>query len=555
MTRIGGVAASLLLAFTTAAHAYTLVTTDPNNGTPRRWSGASPSILFEINQDAAGPLPNLEAGSDAVAAIGRALQTWPAVSNIDFTSRMTSVESVGGDDVNLITLKDTTANRMAIEMAGGPLGLALVRSQGNNLVEADVVFNPQQFFSTLRNTDGDLVQGGFNDIEAVAAHELGHAIGLHHTGVESATMWSLAAVGQRTLDADDRAGARALYPIGPAGRIRGQVTIGPTPAFGAHVVALKDGRVAASALTLVNGNYVIDGLEPGNYLLYVEPLDGPHASVPDDPCLRIGNLAGAGIYNNAVLHTQFITTFFPSNETPTGVQVAAGAETVASFSPAQGNSALNPTLIGPAMISGGGVSFSVGGIATEVVRHQRQAIAVVGPGLDTLLAPNITFAGAEFGIVGSSLRHLSINCNGNDLPALVFEVDVPEFTLSGGLSLLLRRGGDVSTMTGAVDVRGIEPPTPTPIATATATQPLPTATQPLPTATQAPPTPTRTPGGVCVGDCDGNGTVTVDEIVTMVNIALGNVPVTECEAGDSDGSGTVTVDEILTAIQNALNGC
>jgi hypothetical protein len=49
--------------------------------------------------------------------------------------------------------------------------------------------------------------------------------------------------------------------------------------------------------------------------------------------------------------------------------------------------------------------------------------------------------------------------------------------------------------------------------------------------------------------------VTVDEIVIMVNVALGNRPIEDCEAGDPDGSRTVTVDELVTAIQNALNGC
>jgi hypothetical protein len=62
-----------------------------------------------------------------------------------------------------------------------------------------------------------------------------------------------------------------------------------------------------------------------------------------------------------------------------------------------------------------------------------------------------------------------------------------------------------------------------------------------------------TPG--CVGDCNGDGSVTVDEIVTMVNIALGMANVSTCTAGDSDGSGSITVDEIITATNNALNGC
>lgn len=59
----------------------------------------------------------------------------------------------------------------------------------------------------------------------------------------------------------------------------------------------------------------------------------------------------------------------------------------------------------------------------------------------------------------------------------------------------------------------------------------------------------------CVGDCNGDGSVTVEEIVLMVNIALGNRPVSDCTAGDRDGSGEVTVDEIVAAVNNALGEC
>jgi hypothetical protein len=69
-------------------------------------------------------------------------------------------------------------------------------------------------------------------------------------------------------------------------------------------------------------------------------------------------------------------------------------------------------------------------------------------------------------------------------------------------------------------------------------------------------TPTNTPAPTpCVGDCDGKGQVTVDEILTMVNIALGNTPISACEAGDANHDGQITVDEILTAVNNALDGC
>ncbi|MFI5397806.1 MAG: hypothetical protein ACHQ9S_19900 [Candidatus Binatia bacterium] len=59
----------------------------------------------------------------------------------------------------------------------------------------------------------------------------------------------------------------------------------------------------------------------------------------------------------------------------------------------------------------------------------------------------------------------------------------------------------------------------------------------------------------CVGNCNFTSGVTVDEILTMVNIALGNTPIASCEAGDANGDGRITVDEILTGVNNALKGC
>jgi hypothetical protein len=41
----------------------------------------------------------------------------------------------------------------------------------------------------------------------------------------------------------------------------------------------------------------------------------------------------------------------------------------------------------------------------------------------------------------------------------------------------------------------------------------------------------------------------------MLNIALGNTKLLDCEATDANRDGQVTVDEILTAVNNALNGC
>jgi subtilase family serine protease len=59
----------------------------------------------------------------------------------------------------------------------------------------------------------------------------------------------------------------------------------------------------------------------------------------------------------------------------------------------------------------------------------------------------------------------------------------------------------------------------------------------------------------CPGDCNGDGVVTIDEIVTGVNIALGATPLSQCPGLDANGDGVVTVDELLEAVSRALNGC
>src|SRR5512144_2279746 len=59
----------------------------------------------------------------------------------------------------------------------------------------------------------------------------------------------------------------------------------------------------------------------------------------------------------------------------------------------------------------------------------------------------------------------------------------------------------------------------------------------------------------CVGDCDGGGSVTVDEIVTGVNIALGSLSLDRCPSFDCARHGVVTVDCLIKAVNAVLNGC
>ncbi|MCX8071731.1 MAG: hypothetical protein N3C12_04695 [Candidatus Binatia bacterium] len=59
----------------------------------------------------------------------------------------------------------------------------------------------------------------------------------------------------------------------------------------------------------------------------------------------------------------------------------------------------------------------------------------------------------------------------------------------------------------------------------------------------------------CVGDCNRDQEVTIDELVTMVNIALGAQPLSTCTAGDGNGDGEITIEEIIAGVNHALTGC
>ncbi len=54
----------------------------------------------------------------------------------------------------------------------------------------------------------------------------------------------------------------------------------------------------------------------------------------------------------------------------------------------------------------------------------------------------------------------------------------------------------------------------------------------------------------CAGDCNGDGMVTIDELITAVNVDLGKAPADACPAGTCN-----TVDCLVHIIDNILYGC
>jgi hypothetical protein len=112
----------------------------------------------------------------------------------------------------------------------------------------------------------------------------------------------------------------------------------------------------------------------------------------------------------------------------------------------------------------------------------------------------------------------------------------------------------------------------TPFGTATPTVDTPTATPTVdtptatPTATPGAPTPTSTSGplltptatavaAACTGDCNGDGTVAINELVLGVSVALTLQPASACPAFDANRDGSVVINEVVAAVNNTLAGC
>jgi MYXO-CTERM domain-containing protein len=190
------------------------------------------------------------------------------------------------------------------------------------IVDADIIVNARD-----HSFSNDLSPGTF-DLQSVLTHEVGHFIGLDHTGVLGCTMVPFTSVEedrQRTLELDDIAAAATLYPdlSFQAAGIRGRVVdeLGQGVA-GAHVVSLlDDGRIAAAALSDNQGTFSLAGLvAQQSYRVYAEPL--------------IGAISGDSFSNQLsgqTIDVDFGAAFHASNGLAIRVPAASPSADIGSF--------------------------------------------------------------------------------------------------------------------------------------------------------------------------------------------------------------------------------
>lgn len=59
----------------------------------------------------------------------------------------------------------------------------------------------------------------------------------------------------------------------------------------------------------------------------------------------------------------------------------------------------------------------------------------------------------------------------------------------------------------------------------------------------------------CPADCDQDGASSLDELVTCLNVALGIAEASTCPTCDLNGNGSVSIDEVVTSVDTVLHGC
>jgi hypothetical protein len=63
------------------------------------------------------------------------------------------------------------------------------------------------------------------------------------------------------------------------------------------------------------------------------------------------------------------------------------------------------------------------------------------------------------------------------------------------------------------------------------------------------------PLSACVGDCNEDGVVSIDELILCADIALRSRSVELCPPGDANEDQRIGIDELVQAVDNTLNAC
>jgi hypothetical protein len=303
----------------------------------------------------------------AISALQGGMATWNTQSGTAFRfgyAGQVSTTKTGYDKKNVILFRNTSN--------GSTIASTYSWSSNGALVDSDIIFwdGGFKFFTGSSGCSG----GAY--IEDIAAHELGHAMGLNHSTLTGATMYgrySSCSQSGRTLASDDIAGAKYLYSGGA-----GVTDAAPTvkilsPANGASVSSTTSVTFSGSAIDAKDG-------EISSKLIWKSNISG-----------TIGT--GASFSRTLVAGTHTITASVTDSG---GFTIQVGIIVYVMAGTSSTNTAPTVTILSPAngatVTAGTGVIFS--GSATDTQDGSLSSKLVWKSSIDGQLGTGATFTRA-----------------------------------------------------------------------------------------------------------------------------------------------------------------
>ncbi len=244
-------------------------------GNERNRSGIDPADFFSL---VTRSLQRWREGSDGIAQFDYWQGTDPAVY----------IPSSAYNGISSIYFASQSGEALSSNVIG--VTQIWYDTQTGEILETDIALNDVAFRFT--NNPRDTAGFGGSTLPTrdvylgnILTHELGHALGLAHSGSLQSSLFFLEGPEQAVLSCDDQRGVKSIYGVAEAdtGELRARVRLSSGAAIhGAQVSAIstREGRVEASALSDASGEVRFSSLPAGEYLLLMEPYYPGADSIP-----------------------------------------------------------------------------------------------------------------------------------------------------------------------------------------------------------------------------------------------------------------------------------